>query len=98
MINEAPETKFNKCDDELLGYNAYAGKSGDVFDKVDSGVKKEEQKNMITSGHGYCSAYIPTGTVKSAGAFNLSNYLGTHKKLYPHKHDHNLQIGLNANF
>lgn len=81
-------------------------KSGLVFDSMlnpeesylkGMGAQKEIKKNM-TSGHGYVSAYIPTGSVKPSGAFNLSNYLGTHKKLFSHKHDRNLQIGLGNNF
>lgn len=81
-------------------------KSGLVFDSMINpeesylkgmGAQKEIKKNM-TSGHGYVSAYIPTGSVKPSGAFNLSNYLGTHKKLFDHKHDRNLQIGLGNNF
>jgi len=81
-------------------------KSGLVFDSMvnpqESYLKgmgaQKEIKNNVTSGHGYVSAYIPTGSVKPSGAFNLSNYLGTHKKLFAHKHDRNLQIGLGTNF
>lgn len=84
------------------------GKSGMIFDSMmgpgreDSYMKgmgtQKEIKNNVTSGHGYNSAYIPTGSVKASGQFNLSNYLGTHKKLFAHKHDRNLQIGLANNF
>lgn len=81
-------------------------KSGLVFDSMlnpeESYLKgmgtQKEIKNNMTSGHGYVSAYIPTGSVKPSGAFNLSNYLGTHKKLFAHKHDRNLQIGLGTQF
>lgn len=85
---------------------APVAKSGLNFDSMASqkdtylqgmGAQKEIKNNM-TSGHGYTSAYIPTGSIKPAGNFNLSNYLGTHKKLFAHKHDRNLQIGLNENF
>lgn len=50
------------------------------------------------SGHGYSSAYIPTGTMKPVGQHNLSHYLATHKKLFDHKHTRSLQIGLSPGF
>ena len=53
----------------------------------------EKKQNM--GGSGYCSAYIPTGTVKNAGAQGLTSYLGTHKKLFDHKHNRGLRIGFN---